>query len=73
VFKVDYRSISGQYFLLPKWHGGLTEVQARYQYADDVLVLQQYFKTVAAAQLSAETTGICKLIEATQWRNFKRL
>jgi len=37
---------------------GLTEVQARYQYADDVLVLQQYFKTVAAAQLSAETTGI---------------
>jgi len=48
---------------------GLTEVQARYQYADDVLVLQQYFKTVAAAQLSAETTGICKII-CTQWRNF---
>jgi pyruvate/2-oxoglutarate dehydrogenase complex dihydrolipoamide dehydrogenase (E3) component len=41
---------------------GLTEVQARYQYADDVLVLQQYFKAVAAAQMSGETTGVCKLI-----------
>jgi len=70
VFKVDYRSILGNIFCPQMARVGLTEVQARYQYADDVLVLQQYFKTVAAAQLSAETTGICKLI-VPQWRNFR--
>jgi len=60
VFKVDYRSILWDIF--PQMaRVGLTEVQARYQYAD-VVVLWQYFKTVAAAQLSGETTGVCKLI-----------
>ncbi len=42
---------------------GLTEAQAKRRYShDEILVLQQYFKTLAAAQLTNETTGICKLI-----------
>lgn len=61
-FKVDYRSIPWAIFSTPQLaRVGLTEVQARHRYPD-VLVLRQYFKTVAAAQLSGETTGMCKLI-----------
>ena len=42
---------------------GLTEAQAKRRYnPEEVLVLRQYFKTLAAAQLKDETTGICKLI-----------
>ena len=63
VFKVDYRSIPWAVFSEPQLaRVGLTEVQARSRYTHEVLVLRQYFKSVAAAQLSGETTGICKLI-----------
>lgn len=41
---------------------GFTETQAKRFYSDDVVVLQHYFKNVAAAQLNDETTGIYKLI-----------
>ncbi|MBW4613816.1 MAG: NAD(P)/FAD-dependent oxidoreductase [Desmonostoc vinosum HA7617-LM4] len=42
---------------------GLTETQAKRRFhQDEILVLQQYYKTVAAAQLRDETTGTCKLI-----------
>ncbi|MDP5338298.1 MAG: NAD(P)/FAD-dependent oxidoreductase [Nodularia sp. (in: cyanobacteria)] len=42
---------------------GLTEAQAKRQFkSDEVLVLRQYYKSVTAAQLRDETTGICKLI-----------
>ncbi|HYW18856.1 MAG TPA: NAD(P)/FAD-dependent oxidoreductase [Nodularia sp. (in: cyanobacteria)] len=42
---------------------GLTEAQAKGQFKpDEVLVLRQYYKSVTAAQLRDETTGICKLI-----------
>ena len=42
---------------------GLTEAQAKRQFRpDQVLVLRQYYKSVTAAQLRDETTGICKLI-----------
>lgn len=42
---------------------GLTEAQAKRQFKpDEVLVLRQYYKSVTAAQLRDETTGICKLI-----------
>ena len=42
---------------------GLTEAQAKRQFGrDEILVLRQYFKTVAAAQLRDETTGMYKLI-----------
>jgi len=63
VFKVNYCSIPWVIFSDPQLaRVGLTEVQARRRYGNDVLVLRQYFKNVAAAQLSGETTGICKLI-----------
>ncbi len=63
VFKVDYRSIPWAIFSDPQMaRVGLTEAQARRRYSHDILVLRQYFKSVAAAQLSEQTTGICKLI-----------
>ena len=63
VFKVDYRSIPWAIFSAPQLaRVGLTEAQAKRRYGNDVLVVRQYFKTVAAAQLSGETTGVCKLI-----------
>jgi len=63
MFKVDYQSIPWTIFSEPQLaRVGLTEAQARRIYGDRVLVLRQYFKTVAAAQLRDEITGICKLI-----------
>jgi pyruvate/2-oxoglutarate dehydrogenase complex dihydrolipoamide dehydrogenase (E3) component len=42
---------------------GLTAAQAKRQFkSEEVLVLRQYYKSIAAAQLRDETTGICKLI-----------
>ncbi|MEO0843843.1 MAG: mercuric reductase, partial [Cyanobacteria bacterium J06643_5] len=42
---------------------GLTERQARNRYdKNDILVLRQYFKNLASAQLTDETSGICKII-----------
>ncbi|MEH1845491.1 MAG: NAD(P)/FAD-dependent oxidoreductase [Nostoc sp.] len=62
--KVNYHSIPWVMFSVPMVaQVGLTEAQAKRQFSrDEVLVLRQYFKTVAAAQLQNETTGICKLI-----------
>ena len=63
IFKVNYRCIPWAIFSNPVLaRVGLTETQARRQYPQDVLVLQQYVKTVAAAQLRNETTGVCKLV-----------
>ncbi|MBV8884927.1 MAG: NAD(P)/FAD-dependent oxidoreductase [Chroococcidiopsidaceae cyanobacterium CP_BM_RX_35] len=64
LYKVNYRQIPWGIFSDPILaRVGLTEVQARRQYtANQILVLQQYFKTIAAAQLRIEMTGICKLI-----------
>ncbi|MDF5706245.1 MAG: NAD(P)/FAD-dependent oxidoreductase [Nostoc sp. S4] len=62
--RVNYRYISWAIFSVPMMaQVGLTETQAKRQFRrDEVLVLRQYFKTVAAAQLCDETTGMCKLI-----------
>ncbi|QFS44028.1 dihydrolipoyl dehydrogenase family protein [Nostoc sphaeroides] len=62
--QVDYRFIPWAMFSVPMVaQVGLTEAQAKRQFGrDEVLVLRQYFKTVAAAQLRDETTGMCKLI-----------
>lgn len=63
VFKVDYRSIPWALFSDPQLaRVGLTEAQAKRRYTHDVVVLRQYFKTVAAAQLRVETIGVCKLV-----------
>lgn len=61
--KVNYRTIPWAIFSEPQLaRVGLTEAQAKRNYGNTVVVLRQYFKSVAAAQLSGETTGIYKLI-----------
>ncbi len=63
VSKVNYRFIPWAIFSAPELaRVGLTEAQARRRYGNNVLVLRQYFKSVTAAQITGETTGICKLI-----------
>lgn len=63
VFKVDYLSIPWAIFFDPPLaRVGLTEMQARDKYGSDVIVLRQSFKTVAAAQIKDEITGVCKLV-----------
>lgn len=63
-FKVNYRSIPWALNSHPRLAVvGLTEAQAKRQFTPDkVLVLRQYYKSIPAAQLQDETTGICKLI-----------
>lgn len=42
---------------------GLTETKAKREYGkDQILVLKHYFKTIIAAQIQNQITGICKLI-----------
>jgi pyruvate/2-oxoglutarate dehydrogenase complex dihydrolipoamide dehydrogenase (E3) component len=62
--RVNYRCIPLAIFSQPMLaQVGLTENKAKRQYNHhEVLVLRQYFKTVAAAQIRSENTGICKLI-----------
>lgn len=63
LYKVNYRSIPWAIFSTPQLaRVGLTEAQAKRNYGNSVVVLRQYFKSVAAAQLSGETTGIYKLV-----------
>lgn len=60
--KVNYQSIPWAIFSQPQVaQVGLTATKAQHFYSD-VVVLQQYFKTVAAAHLQAELTGTCKLV-----------
>ena len=40
----------------------MTEQLARSRYGKDVSVIRQYFKTIAGAQISGETTGFFKSI-----------
>ncbi len=61
--QVDYQSIPWGIATNPQIaQVGLTEIQARQFYKDDVIVLQHDLKNVAAAQLKEETTGIYKLV-----------
>jgi len=60
--RVDYSSIPWAVFCDPQLaRVGLTERQARRGYGD-VVVLRQYFKSVAAAHLEMTTTGVCKVV-----------
>ncbi|KAB8317168.1 NAD(P)/FAD-dependent oxidoreductase [Tolypothrix campylonemoides VB511288] len=62
--KVNYRHIPWGVFTNPMFaQVGLTEAQAKRRYSpDEVIVLRQFFKTLSAAQIRDETTGMCKLI-----------
>jgi pyruvate/2-oxoglutarate dehydrogenase complex dihydrolipoamide dehydrogenase (E3) component len=63
LFKVDYRPIPWAIFCDPQLaRVGLTEVQARRRYGNDVFVVRQYFKTLDKPQLLGETTGFCKIV-----------
>ncbi|GAB4295382.1 MAG: mercury(II) reductase [Oscillatoriaceae cyanobacterium] len=63
VFKCDYRPIPSVILSNPQLARiGLTETEARGRYGDDILVFQQYFKSLVLAQLRDETTGFCKII-----------
>ncbi|WP_045052647.1 dihydrolipoyl dehydrogenase family protein [Aliterella atlantica] len=60
--KVNYHSIPWAIFSQPPVaQVGLTQTKAK-QFYSDVLVLQQHFKTIAAAHLQAKTTGTCTLV-----------
>ncbi|WP_407900450.1 dihydrolipoyl dehydrogenase family protein [Scytonema sp. NUACC26] len=62
--KVNYQQIPWGIFTHPTVaQVGLTEAQAKRQYnRDKIIVLRQYFKSIASAQIQDETTGLCKLI-----------
>lgn len=63
-FPVNYQCIPWAVFSQPMVaQVGLTEAQAKSRFSrNEVLVLRQYFKTVTAAQIQGEITGICKLM-----------
>ncbi len=62
-YKINYRAIPWGILTQPTLaQVGLTERQAKNRYGNDILVLRQYFKTLASAQIADKTTGICKII-----------
>ncbi|WP_017315589.1 dihydrolipoyl dehydrogenase family protein [Mastigocladopsis repens] len=63
-FKVNYQSIPWAVFTDPMLaQVGLTEAQAKRRFNhNEVVLLRHYFKSITAAQIRDETTGICKLI-----------
>jgi pyruvate/2-oxoglutarate dehydrogenase complex dihydrolipoamide dehydrogenase (E3) component len=62
-YKVDYHSIPWLVCTDPPLaRVGFTATQARQKYGNDVLVLQQYFKTLTVAQIRDEMTGICQVV-----------
>lgn len=63
IFKVDYDRAIQSVATEPEcaWIG-LNESQAHRRYRKDVLVLRQPFSPLMQAQITGETTGLCKLI-----------
>ncbi|MCT7951925.1 NAD(P)/FAD-dependent oxidoreductase [Ancylothrix sp. C2] len=63
IFKVNYAGIPWGMQTDPQLATvGLTEAEAIKEYGEDLLVLRQYFKSFAAAIISGETTGFCKIL-----------
>ncbi len=62
-FKIDDRKIPRAIFSNPQlaWVG-LTESQAIQIYGKNVVIVRQFFKTLAKAQIQAKTTGFIKVI-----------
>ncbi len=62
-FKIDDRQIPQVVFTTPQlaWVG-LTEFQATRSYGKDVVVVRQFFNTLANAHLHHQTTGVYKVI-----------
>ncbi len=62
-FKISDRQIPRAIFSTPQlaWVG-LTESQATQAYGKDVVIVRQFFKTLAKAQIQTKTTGFIKVI-----------
>ncbi|BAT52243.1 mercuric reductase [Nostoc sp. NIES-3756] len=62
--QVDYRPIPWAILSSPNLaQVGLTENQAKRQFnKQEVLILQHYYKLIAASQIRNEITGVCKLV-----------
>ena len=62
-YKVDYNCLPWAISTQPNLaRVGLNEAQAKQQYGDRIYLVKEYFKTLTQAQISAQTSGICKLI-----------
>ena len=63
-YKINYQAIPWGIITQPMLaQVGLTERQAKKRYGTyETVVLRQYFKALATAQLTEETTGMCKII-----------
>ena len=63
LFAVDYGTIPWAVFTDPQIaRVGMTEVQAKRRYGDEVRVVREYFKHVPQAQVLGETGGFCQLV-----------
>jgi pyruvate/2-oxoglutarate dehydrogenase complex dihydrolipoamide dehydrogenase (E3) component len=62
--QVNYRCLPVAIFSQPMLaRVGLTEKKAKQRYKNnELIVIREYFKTIAAAQIRNQTIGICKLI-----------
>ena len=65
-YKVNYYSLPWAILTRPNLaRVGLTERQARLQYGEEIYVIKQNLKDIAQAQISDRTTGMCKLLVAS--------
>ena len=65
-FKVSYRHLSCVTFTNTTLSTiGLTETEARQKNKNNIIVIEEYFKTLYKSQIMGEITGVCKLI--TRW------
>ena len=63
LFKVDYNSIPWTIFTDPQVaRVGMTAIQARRCYGDEVKVVREYFKNIPLAQVLTKTTGFCQFM-----------
>jgi pyruvate/2-oxoglutarate dehydrogenase complex dihydrolipoamide dehydrogenase (E3) component len=61
--KINYNHIPSIVFTSPQLAKiGLTEIQARTKYKDDLFIAREYYKNITDAQIIEQTTGFCKLI-----------
>lgn len=62
-YKTNYHSVPWAILTQPNLaRVGLNESQATQHYGDEIYVVREYFDNVLQAQVSGQTTGICKLI-----------
>ena len=60
-FKTDYTYLPWAILTQPNLaRVGMTESQARQRYGDDICIISQYWKNTTQAQITGNTTGLCK-------------